>query len=176
MLTSSVAIVPPEPVRLRIDEVRRRFDKVWADVVLGHVSLMKPLKRLLSPAETENARAAFGGVPGFTSRTTRLESLVSSDGLFLVLRVEPEEGFLNLHSRLVRVLGNDASFASFRPHVTVGSFVSQEALAKAYEEIGGLFPEVEFFVDAAYLLVVDTEAKPSTVREVTRFELAKPRF
>jgi 2'-5' RNA ligase len=176
LLTSSVAIVPPEPVRRRIDEVRRRFDRVWADVVLGHVSLMKPLKRLFSPAEIENLRVALGDAPCFTARTALLEALVSSDGLFLALRVEPEEHFLDLHRRIVRVLGADASFISFRPHVTVGSFVSQEALAKAYEEIADLFSEVEFFVDAAYLLVVDTDAKPSPVREVTRFELAKPRY
>ncbi|MBN1809803.1 MAG: 2'-5' RNA ligase family protein [Planctomycetes bacterium] len=171
MITSSVVVIPPEPIRRRIDEVRRRFDKVWADVVLGHISLIRPLKRQFSRAEVEKIREATGASAPFTARTSSMESLTGGDGLYLSVRVEPEEPFVELNGKLAAVVGKDAEFMSFRPHMTVGSFINAEALSRAYEEIREDFPEVEFYVDAAYQIVVDRDKKPSTVREVTRFEM-----
>lgn len=173
MLTSSVAIVPPEPIRRRIDEVRRRFDKVWAGYVLGHVSLVRQVKRLFTAQEAERIQTALSGIKPFTARTRNMEALTSSEGLYLSLRVEPEKPFDKIHRALVSILGEEAAFISFRPHITVGSFVNQEALARAYDEIKADFPATKFLVDAAYLIVVDTEAAPSPVKEVTRLDLGR---
>jgi 2'-5' RNA ligase len=173
LLTSSVAVVPPEPIRRRIDEVRRRFDKVWAGFVLGHVSLMRPVRRQFNPKEVEQIRAALSGIQPFNARTRNMEALTSSEGLYLSLRVEPEEPFDKMHRAIAAIVGEEASFISFHPHITVGSFVNQDALARAYDEIKADFPSTRFPVDAAYLIVVDTEATPSPVKEVARFELAK---
>ena len=173
MLTSSVAIVPPEPIRRRIDEVRRRFDKVWAGYVLSHISLIRQVERLFSAREVEQVRAALSQISPFTARTGSMEALTSSEGLYLSLRVEPEEPFDKIHQALVSVLGEETAFISFHPHITVGSFINQEALARAYDEIKADFPPTSFDVDAAYLIVVDTEAAPSTVKEVTRIELGR---
>ncbi|HHN46290.1 MAG TPA: 2'-5' RNA ligase family protein, partial [Planctomycetes bacterium] len=158
MLTSSVVVIPPEPVRRRIDEVRRRYDKAWVDVVLGHVSLIRPLKRLISPKETEHIRAAMSNVPAFTAATSHMEALSTGDGLYLVVGVEPEEPFIEMHRHLARILGRETAFLAFRPHFTVGSFVNSEALARAYEEVKKDFPVVDFYTDAVYEMVVDTEA------------------
>ena len=93
MLSTDIVLIPPEQVRRRIEQVRQRFDTMWAGRVEGHISLIKPLPRHINPQEEMLLSKVFSKTEPFVVETTKLEML-SGERYYLVLGVKPHEPFV----------------------------------------------------------------------------------
>ena len=164
-LSTSLVVVPPEPLRRRIEKVRGRFASEWSGRVEGHVSLTRPFPKRVTPQQRALLTAAFGRVEPFVARTTRIEEFrrrskgpASQAAQFhLVLAVEPAASFQRLHEAAIEVLGAETAYEDFRPHVTLGHFVSEAALREGHDLVKGTFPTCEFLVDEAKIVTLDAD-------------------
>ena len=156
MLSTDIVLIPPEQVRRRIEQVRQRFDTMWAGRVEGHISLIKPLPRHINPQEEMLLSKVFSKTEPFVAETTKLEML-SGERYYLVLGVKPHEPFVRLHSLAVDILGQECAYVGFVPHMTVGHFVSRAALEEVHRLIEGTFPECEFLVENLRMIALETE-------------------
>ncbi len=175
---AALVVIPPEPLWPPIQAIRARHDaqfRRW----MPHITLLypfRPRERLREVRRT--LRSACRDLAPFTIRLARFDHFRQGPTrLVLWLAPEPTRPLIRLQAALRRAFPDcdDANRhpGGYRPHLTVGQFVSRPRMRRFLARVEPEWTPVEFTVRAVDFIARE-DAPEAPFRTLERFALADP--
>lgn len=130
-------LFPPRDAAEAIDDLRRRYDPVSAEICGAHISLSEPLSAPVSAEQVDEIRRALGLLEPFDLEYGPLTQLDGHRGVVCV--VTPAEPFFELRRALHATSafhGVSLRRAQRVPHITVAEFITAKESSELLEEVG----------------------------------------
>lgn len=131
----AVILLCPPTVNEFTDPFRKRYDPEWFERVPPHISILGPFETREPDGELALKLGwAVAGMAPFILKLGPPSTFLAPE-LVLFLSVRNEAPLHELHARVLGVLPAHTPALPFRPHLTVGRFASEAALAGALKEL-----------------------------------------
>ena len=151
----AVIIAPGGRVAELAEPIRRVHDPEWFERVPPHITLLNAFE----PHEGDGAVKRI--VDEVARRSKPLAARTGGFGVFLTqplilfIRVESEGPMMRLQKSLGEALPRYDYAFPYRPHITVGRFASEEAVARVLKGLGREADGIEFEVRSFALYAED---------------------
>ena len=156
-------LIPPEPLRSRVNALRAAHDPVSAAAIDAHVSLTVPLPRAPTEERWAELETLAGGVASFTVTYGPARRFPSSSVVFL--DIEPK----HVLAELVATLESASLFEEagprqypFTPHMTIAEFIPPDRTEPLLKQLEGTAPMGTFECAEVCLSVPDEAFRFST--------------
>ena len=156
---SALVILATEEINMEIDKWRRAYDPN-SNVIPSHITIAFPpfISEKQWLQERENFTAFFRVFEPFK---VTLQKLGHFKGDSFVLWLEPEDGehILRMHYALQKQFPKHVPISEFEyiPHLTIGSFESEEVMLQAKKTISSECKPLKFNVDNVVYIVMDND-------------------
>jgi 2'-5' RNA ligase len=152
-----ILILPPEPLRTQVNDLRSRHDPRSQAYCDGHISLTRPLPRALAEQDWAELTSIAAGLHPVKIRYGPLKHYLPHPGV--CLQIEPQRDLDQIRAAIETA----AVFAdapprrhSYSAHMTIAEFITTERTEALMEELRSTAPVGDFTCDRLSYMVPDS--------------------
>lgn len=132
-----ILIVPPDPLRQQIDELRAKYEPIGQAIFGSHISLTVPLGREVGENEWAELKRIAAGIEPVTINYGPLTSFLPESPC-IYLAIEPKTTLRKIYTAVERAAvfaGAPPRKYPFVPHMTITEFIGIERSAETAKEL-----------------------------------------